>query len=54
MKIEVSGSNDHVDTYALLDSGSAHSFCTKELLDALKIEEHRESVAVSMLAGYSY
>ena len=54
VRIKVSGSSDHVDTYALLDSGSAYSFCTKELLDALKIEGHRESVVVSTLEGYSY
>ena len=51
---KVSGCNDRVDTYALLDSGSVHSFCTKELLDALKIEGRRESVVVSTLGGYSY
>ena len=54
VRIEVSGSSDHVDTYALLDNGSARSFCTKELLDALRLEGRRESVVVSMLAGYSY
>ena len=54
VRIEVSGSSDHVDTYALLDNGSARSFCTKELLDALELEGRRESVVVSTLAGYSY
>ena len=54
VRIKVSGCNDRVDTYALLDSGSVHSFCTKELLDALKIEGRRESVVVSTLGGYSY
>ena len=54
VRIKVSGCNDRVDTYALLDSGSVHSFCTKELLDALKIEGRRESVVVSTLEGYSY
>ena len=54
VRTEVSCSSDHVSTYALLDSGSACSFCTKELLDALKIEGHRESVAVFTLDGYSY
>ena len=54
VRIEVSGSSDHVDTYTLLDNGSACSFCTKELLDALKLEGRRESVVVSTLARYSY
>ena len=54
VKVKVSGSDDYVDTYALLDSGSARSFCTVELLDAVKIQGRTESVAVSTLAGYLY
>ena len=43
-----------MDTYALLDSGSTHTFCTEELLDTLRIEGRREPVAISTLGGHSY
>ena len=54
VRIKVPNSDSYLDTYALLDSGSTHTFCTEELLDTLRIEGRREPVAISTLGGYSY
>ena len=36
VKVKASGSDDCVDTYALLDTGSSRSFCTEGLFNALQ------------------
>ena len=51
VRVKASGSDDCVETYTLLDTGSSRSFCTEGLLDALQIEGHTETVAVSTLLG---
>ena len=51
VKVKAPGSDCSVDTYALLDTGASRSFCTKEVLDALRIEGRTENVAISTLLG---
>ena len=51
VRVKAPGSDDCVETYALLDTGSSRSFCTEGLLDALQIEGRTETVAVSTLLG---
>ena len=54
VRVRIPGNDSYVDTYAILDSGSLQTVCTDKLLNALRIEEHREHGAISNLRAYSY
>ncbi len=47
VKVTSPGSEHSIDTYALLDLGSTHTFCTQSLLDELGVKGHEEKVAFS-------
>ncbi len=47
VKVTSPGSKRTVDTYALLDLGSTHTFCTQSLLDELGVKGHEEKVTFS-------
>ena len=51
VRVKAPDSDRDIETYALLDSGSTHTFCTDNLLDKLGIKGRRGNIAVSTLGG---